>query len=148
MIGASFENGASGFRPYNLSANVTQIVVSDGTAYSGSSFLRAITTETAGSVAKDFAYDPNIYPESYPQTGSVGVIAWVRSAPGQGSFSGALAIWQLDKNISSATRFSVGNQWTLLTNLLETVETPLTIRVEFYMNSVNEFLDIDSVMIS
>jgi hypothetical protein len=56
MFGASFENGASGFRPYNLASSVTQTVVSDGTAYSGSSFLRARTTQAEGSVAMDFLF--------------------------------------------------------------------------------------------
>lgn len=143
MIGASFENGASGFRPYNLASSVTQEVVSDGTAYSGNSFLRARTKQDWGSVALDFDASQILLPGS-----RIGVIAWVRSAPGQGPFSLTLAIWQIDEGKSCDTKISVGNQWTLLTDVLETDGTAQTVRVEFYMHSVNEFLDIDTVMIS
>lgn len=143
---SNFEQGAPGWRPVNLASSVTMNVLQNGpagNAQSGSAFLRASTSKQAGSVAVDTTYS-GLAPVS------LGVFAWVR-APGP-PVSGILTIWQLSPagiNNHPDTPFQAAAGWSLISNVLLITNPgtgPISIRVEFYMNTINANLDIDSVV--
>jgi hypothetical protein len=145
ITNSSFEYGAAGWRPVNYASNVTQEIVSDGTARSGTNFLRTITTQAGGSVAFDFEAMYGSGDFAVPVF-SVGVLTWIRSLPGQGPVNGELAIWQLGTGNTGAG-FNVGDDWTLITNCIDfNPAGGILTRIEFYLGTVNAFLDIDSVL--
>ena len=55
LLASSFERDSGGWQPVNLAGSVTVTRVSDGTAYSGTTFLRVATTDPGGSVARDLS---------------------------------------------------------------------------------------------
>jgi hypothetical protein len=121
-------------------------VIRDGTARSGSAFLRARPRQDAGSVAADFTLAGSW------RLASLGAIAWIRAKPGGPNVSGQLTIWQLSATgspKSSNLVFAVGNEWKLLANSYDLVQDTgrLDFRVEFYFSSVNVDLGVDSVMV-
>jgi hypothetical protein len=141
----SFEAGPETWRPVNVGNAVTMNVVRDGTARSGSAFLRASSTQGAGSVAADFRLAGS-------RLASIGAIAWVRAKPGSPNVSGQLSIWQLSATRSPKSSdlvFTVGNEWKLLANSYDLVQDTgrFDFRVEFYFSSVNVDLDVDCVMV-
>jgi hypothetical protein len=147
MLTSNFENGAPDWRPVNLAPSVTMDAMTngpDGNAQAGSGFLRASTTQQGGSVAIDTTYD--LAPTR------LAVYAWVR-APGP-PVSGLLTIWQLSPDgidNHPDTPFQAVGTWTAIGNVIELIRQPtdtepVTVRVEFYINTVNASLDIDSVV--
>jgi hypothetical protein len=144
IFAANFENGNQGtFRPVNNAASVTASLVQNATdAQSGSGYLRATTTQAGGSVAVDV----NI--GGAPS--QVAAFAWVRSL--DGPLDGVMTLWG---NLNPAaqdnpgTPFTAEKHWRLLTNAapVNSMGGPLTCRLEFYMNTVNANLDIDTVVI-
>jgi len=143
---SSFENGAPGWRPVNLANSVTMNVMQNGpggNAQSGTRYLRARTSQAGGSVAIDTTYS-GLAPVN------LAVFAWVR-APGP-AVNGTLTIWQLSPggiNNHPDTPFQAAGNWVLLSNILTIVNPstgPITVRVEFYINTLNANLDIDSVV--
>jgi hypothetical protein len=152
----TFESNAFGWRPVYQVPSVTAGVLADTSARTGGYVLRASSTVVDGSVAVD-GWAELSGPADVVLELTVGAFAWVRAAPGHNSCSGSLVIHQLglpsDSNKSEA-RFTVGNDWTLITNVLtfRTGEIPtesnVQYRVEFYLKSPNVPLDIDSVIIT
>jgi hypothetical protein len=138
LSNAYFEQGSQNWRPLNNAASVTVSVVRDGTAKSGSSFLRARTAIGGGSVANDFPAGFVIREGlNYDVQRSMGVFAWLRAKPGSPSIPGAMTIWQLNapgNNNHPNTQFTVGNDWTLIVNAIDLVpeNDPVPkMRVEF-----------------
>lgn len=151
LLASNFERGLGGWRPVNLAGSVTANRVSDGTAYSGSNFLRVSTTAPTGSVAIDLNVlrrvpgTNNFYADS-----DIAVWAWVRTAPGGPNMSGALTVWQLkvdpnDPANHPNTGFSVNNTWTLIANAIDLAPGSYDLRLEFYLETVGTSLDIDCV---
>lgn len=144
---STFASGQAPWRPVNNASVVTVGVVTDGTARAGASFLRASTTQPGGSVAIDTAQSNLIPINAY-------VLAWVR-AP-QGPVQGTLTIWELGQspaqNLAHPDRpFSVyGDEWIMIESALDCVpsgaSSSVSFRVEFYINTVGQPLDIDTVM--
>ncbi len=164
LIGnGNFEHGSNGWRPVNGASSVTMSLVADGTAKSGNTFLRAKTTTASGSVAFDFTAGMNAFVTA--DDGStlggaatvqgVAAAVWVRAKPGGPQMSGTLTLWQLHapgNGNHPDSKFTVGGDWTLITNVLDLVAEPNNaipaVRIEFYMTTTNVFLDIDCVMVS
>lgn len=128
-------------------SSVTPAVVADGTARSGSSFLRTSTTQAGGSVAIDTTQS-NLIPTN------VYVLTWVR-AP-EGAVQGTLTVWELGyspaKDLARSDRaFEMyGDEWIMIENAPDCVpsgpSSAANFRVEFYIDTVGEPLDIDTVM--
>lgn len=145
LANANFDS-AAGYTPWfkcNLSENVLLAVVQDGSAKSGTAFLRASTTAAGGSVAQDI--------RSLPNVPSMGVYAWVRASPGAPApVSGTLTIWELNatgNNNHPNAPFVAGNDWILVANAIDFQQASPNIRVEFYVNNVAPAqLDIDCVI--
>lgn len=164
---ASFQFGMDGWGPCNLPDNVSIGVMRNGTAKSGEAFLRASTTVVGGSVAQDF------YPNGTEPC--VGVLAWIRAAPGGPPVSGMLTIWRLDIGTREDVQFAATSDWTLVTSVSPALPTVLVVggdearstpaphgrrstltrqaspnvprlRVEFYIDTTNADFDIDCVI--
>jgi hypothetical protein len=107
-------------------------------ARSGEYCLRFKTSQPGGSMGQDTG---NL---TIP---SVTVLAYV-SAEGPNPVSGRLAIWELDPGAdqNNWTDFNAQpGQWTLVTCVKQIMTPPSRIRVEFYLNTTNAYLYIDSV---
>ena len=146
MLTSNFENGAPGWRPVNLASSVTMTAMRNGAAgnaQSGSGFLRALTRQQGGSVAIDTTFS-GLAPVN------LAVFAWVRAAGAP--VNGTLTVWQLTPggvNNHPDTPFQATGNWTLISNVIELVNPGtgnINVRVEFYINTVNANLDIDSVV--
>lgn len=157
----TFEFGADEWRPYNLPLDTTAVVVSDGTARSGTKFLRCRAGVASGSVAADIPVSvslPVTGLDPRSGTGSVKlslpaivVHAFVRSRPGEPNVSGRLTVWETDSPTSPNhpdLAFSAGNDWTLISHAVRFLGSPTTIRVEFYIDTANVDFDIDFVSVS
>lgn len=158
---STFEFDANEWRPYNIPRSVTATVVSDGTARSGTKVLRCRTGVASGSVAADIPVSVSLPVSGLdPRAGiatvtfalpAVAVLAFVRSKPGGPSVSGRLTVWESDSPTSPNhpdLKFSVGNDWTLLTHAVRFLGSPTTVRVEFYIDTANVDFDIDFVSVS
>jgi hypothetical protein len=166
ILSSSFEQGINGWRPVNSAEAVTMERLADGTAYSGSAFLRVTTSVFQGSIAQDVVSARNVSISVSGSTtlgghahevvgsgsgiieeSSFGVFAWVRAAPGGPNVSANLTLWQFPPGVSTNIAFTVGSNWTLISNCIDII-APQTamIRIEFYLDSVNVALDIDSVL--
>ena len=130
-----FEVGSEFWFRSNKSEAVSFSIDKDPSiAKSGEKFLRMRTSSAAGSIAQDFT----------SKAPSVSALAYVKAAGA--SVSGTMALWDLNAGVSSSTRFTVGQQWTLLANMLGTGSgIDRKIRVEFYLDTPNADLLIDSV---
>ncbi len=163
LTNSTFENGQAGWAAINGANQVTTQIVSDGTARSGASFLRARVEEPGCSVGTDFFMTIwNQYPDQFEfgATNSVGVIAYVRAAPGGPPISGQLKLWSLGLESgpqnNNGTNFTVGSDWTMLACALDGTNYQYLrnrniyghpqIRVEFYINTVDAYFDIDTVL--
>jgi hypothetical protein len=133
------------WRPVNLASAVDAFVLEDGTARTGTQFLRANTTEAGGSVAIDTA---EITGEGALPL-NVYVLAWVR-AP-QRPIDGTLTLWELSPDVDVAHSDrpfgDLPDEWIMIENALDVVAAnSVTFRVEFYIGTTGEWLDIDTVM--
>jgi hypothetical protein len=153
LVNATFDNPLAGsandyfpWQSYDYGSPVTLAVVRDGTAMSGSAFLRARTTRSLGSVSQDVTIGGI---GGGAQSGySLGVYAWVRAAVGAAPVSGFLVIWELSpqgSNNHPSASFTVGNSWVRVSNAISLVN-PGYLRVAFYLSTVNADLDIDCVI--
>ncbi|MBA3873381.1 MAG: hypothetical protein H0X30_29970 [Anaerolineae bacterium] len=153
------------WKPLSNAQDVTLSIISDDTAYSGGTFLRARTTTAGGSIALDLdAYIRNNSIVDYAQDdtsifpASIGVFAQIRTIPGRMPVSGRLVLWQLRVNSTYLpnhpdTSFTVGPQWTLITNHLTFVPGNAAnqggaekMRIEFYIDTVDTDFDIGMVI--
>jgi hypothetical protein len=154
LVAANFERGLGGWRPVNLAGSVTATRVSDGTAYSGDTFLRASTTAPGGSVALDLNVLRQVPgTNDFYADSDIAVWAWVRTAPGGPMMTSTLTIWQLgvdpaDPANHPGTTFAVNNTWTLVSNAIDLTAGSFDLRVEFYLNMVGTALDIDCVFVN
>jgi hypothetical protein len=154
LLASNFERGLGGWQPLNLAGSVTATRVSDGTAYSGSSFLRVSTTAPTGSVARDLDVLRGIPgTNDFMADSEIAVWAWVRTAPGGPNMSATLTVWQLNVDPSNPanhpnTSFSVNNTWTLVSNAIDLTSGSFALRVEFYLDTVGTSLDIDCVFVN
>jgi hypothetical protein len=162
----SFEKGMGGWAPYNAIPAVSAGVVQDGTARAGGSFLRVRSSQFDGSVAIDVSLAYGLESEGllqgptggpYPVfvqgtifTSAVTVSAYIRAAPGGPDVQGSLVIWELlpDGNgeEQTALRFTATQNWTLISNSCEVSKR--SVRVEFYLKTLNSDLDIDSIAVT
>ena len=141
---STFEGGQQGWTPLNLASSVFINIVQNGTARSGRSFLRAITSQRMGSIALDFSL-------RLPTPPSLCALAYVRAAPAQVPVPGIMKFWnlsvpsRLDEN---DTRFVATGDWTLVMCAIDIPPTanPL-IRLEFYIDTVQGELEIDTVSV-
>jgi hypothetical protein len=153
LLVATFNDGTSnGFRPVNHPGSVTMNVMTyaAGDHGSGTGFLRASTTQVGGSVAVDLTFFSNA---ALPL--GVTAFAWVRSRGGP--LQGLLTIWELTSGVTNHfdTQFTAGADWHLINNALITLTTAnpisanntLTFRLEFYLNTIGQNLDIDTAVL-
>jgi hypothetical protein len=146
LLNPSFEEGKEGppWQRINI-ANAVEFDIASTVpdspavvAKSGSFFLRARSSVPGGSIAQDFVVQG---------VRSISAFAWVRaeSVPA----SGALALWQLGPpDRPNMANFAANNSdWTLVTNVLDLtdVDAVKTVRVEFYLNTSDAWLLVDSV---
>jgi hypothetical protein len=154
LLASNFERGLGGWRPVNLAGSVTANLVSDGTAYSGSNFLRVSTTAPTGSVAIDLNVLRGVPgTNDFSADSDIAVWAWVRTAPGGPNVSGSLTVWQLKVDPSDPANhpsigFSVNNTWTLVADAIDLASGSYDLRVEFYLDTVGTSLDIDCVFVN
>jgi hypothetical protein len=131
-----FASGAPGWRPVNYAGDVVFGQQNDAaTARTKTWFAYARTAVAGGSVALDVTYFPDVF---ISQT----VLAWVRARTGV--FSGTLAYWDLTPNTNESVNFTVGETWTPITVMGRASGAKGT-RIEFYMDTLNADLLIDSV---
>jgi hypothetical protein len=133
----SFESIDEGWAPLNLPGSVQYGTLFDpAVAKSGNAVYYFRTSTPDGSVAQDVTV---LAP-------SVSCFAWLRAETGVAE--GALTIWRLNTGHETSARFQVGQQWTLVTNVMGLrvggVVTQQALRVEFYLSTVNVNLFIDS----
>src|SRR4029453_8161589 len=154
LLASNFERGLGGWRPVNLAGSGTANLGSDGTAYSGSTFLRVSPTAPTGSVAIDLNVLRRVPgTNDFSADSDIAVWAWVRTAPGGPNVSGSLTVWQLEVDPSEpgnppSTGFSVNNTWTLVANAIDLAPGSYDLRVEFYLDTVGTSLDIDCVFVN
>jgi hypothetical protein len=76
---------------------------------------------------------------------SISCFAWLRSGT-ETPVSGALTIWDLARELSIGTDFSVGPSWTIVTKALDLGDRdPRNLRIEIYLTTVDTPLHVDSV---
>jgi hypothetical protein len=153
---ANFEDGSSdGFRPVNLASSVSPPNILQngpaGNAQSGTRFLRTFTKQSGGSVAVDFTFF-NGGPGS--ENFFVSAFAWVRSL--DGPLDGLMTLWG-DLNPANNNHpdvpFRAEKHWKFLNNAVPVTiggnlfGSSKTIRLEFYMETTETALDIDSVVL-
>jgi hypothetical protein len=154
LLAANFERGVGGWRPVNLASSVTTARISDGTAFSGSAFLRASTTTPGGSVAHDLKVLRRVPgTNDFFADSEIAVWAWVRAASAGPSMIATLAVWQLgvdpaDPATHPTTDIRVGNTWTLVANSINMAAGSFDLRVEFYLGTLETSLDIDCVFVN
>lgn len=154
LLASNFERGLGGWRPVNLAGSVTANLVSEGTAYSGSSFLRVSTT-APDRVGRHRPERPARGPgtNDFYADSDIAVWAWVRTAHGGPNVIGSLTVWQLKVDPSDpanhpSTGFSVNNTWTLVANAIDLAPGSYDLRVEFHLDTVGTSLDIDCVFVN
>lgn len=156
LLTGNFEGGLGAWRPVNYAANVTAVPINDpAAAKQGVQFMRFRTSIAGGSVAQDaripvfVASVTVVNGVAYPTWGAVAnslqFSVWLRSAPGQANVQGVVALWDLNANVSTDTRFDVGGQWTQFSAGLDRAAT--FVRVEVYLNSVNQWVDVDAAVL-
>lgn len=137
-----FEESRLYWAATNHAPNVTYAILnSPSVARSGDNVLCMRTSVPGGSIAQDAVF---LAP-------SVSCFAWIRAATIP--VMGALAMWQLNTSRNLFCKFSAGQQWQLITNTLSLTavgrpdlrDQPRPIRIEFYLETVNADLYIDSV---
>jgi len=154
LLASNFERGTGAWQPVNLADAVTATRTTDGTALSGTAFLRVTTTASGGSVSHDLDVSrPIPGTNDFTVDSELAVSAWVRAAPGGPSVSGTLAVWQLGVDTADpanhpATTFTVTSTWTQIPNSLSLTTGSFAIRVEFYLDTVGVGLDIDCVLVN
>ena len=154
LLASNFERGSGLWRPVNLAGSVTATRVSDATAYSGTAFLRVTTTASGGSVAHDLSTLRRVPgTNDFIADSDIGILTWVRTAPGGPNMSATLTVWQLgvdpnDPANHPGTSFAVNNTWTLVSNSISMISGSFDLRVEFYLGSLGTSLDIDSVFVN
>jgi hypothetical protein len=154
----NFDGGLGAWRPVNYASAVTATVVNDpASAKQGSSFMRFQTSTAGGSVAHDVTiprFVTSVYvPPGQSASVQYGVAAfalsfsvWLRSAPGQSTnLSGTVALWDLDNNVATDTRFSIGNQWVQVTAGMDGPAP--NVRAEIYLNTIGQWLDVDGAVL-
>lgn len=135
LANPSFEMGTADYWKRGNQANAVSFGVErdSNVARSGTHYLRVRTAVAGGSIAQDFR----------SKGPGVTALAYVRAAGS--SVTGQMTLWDLDSNASCSTRFSVGQQWTLLADMLGThPANERSIRIEFYIDTPNADLLIDS----
>lgn len=133
-----FEQGDVSWSRINQAPAVSYGIRSTaGIARSGVNFLSVRSAVEDGSIAQDV-----IIPGSTP---SLSCFAWVRAKAGQ--VAGTLAMWHLGPDKGVPARFTVGTQWSLVTCTLDfdNASSSRSVRVEFYISTINADLYIDSV---
>jgi len=145
-----FESGTAGWQPVNNAGAVSiGAVTNDGTARVGTSYLQVSTSQQGGSVAID------IPQSNYVQPTSLYALAWLRAPQGQVDVT--LAMWEIAHSpyaivVNMNRNFTAyGNEWFMIENGLDSLPLPggsseVSYRLEFYINTINQPLDIDSVM--
>ena len=134
-----FENGQASWDRNNMPRAVDLEVITDkNIARTGANFLQFRTAEPMGSVAQSAKVAVAAPP-------SVTAIAYVRAKDTM--VSGALAVWDLDANLSASVPFTVGTAWTQVVAMLDMKSTGLnrTIRIEIYQDKPDLYLYVDSV---
>jgi hypothetical protein len=121
----------------NLPNSVTYDIVNDpNVAKSGDLYLRFDTNTPGGSIAQDITAQ---------NLRSLSCFGWFRSG-GPNPVSGSLTIWNLSINANVSSRFSVGPDWTLVTNTAAlNPPGPEDIRIEIYLFTPNASLLVDSI---
>jgi len=154
LVTGSFEAGTLGaWRAVNQASAVTVTVVTDpAQAKAGAHFMRFQTTQLGGSMAQDvrppiFVRSVSVaggtaYPTYAPVATSLLFSVWLKSAPGQANVEGTVVIWDLDPNIPAETGFNAGSQWVQFLVGLDKAAT--NVRAEIYLNTVNQWLDVDA----
>jgi hypothetical protein len=141
---SSTPNGQFYFwRPVNFPQDVTfgvEHVVNDPAARNGASYAVARTTVAGGSIAYDFNYASTDI-----NTTSLTALAWLRTRPGSPSLSVQMTFWDLVENQATKAEISVGQTWQLETCARIGRNSPNNFRIEFYINTPNQDLLIDSV---
>jgi hypothetical protein len=154
LLASNFERGVGGWRPVNLAGSVTATRVSDGTAQSGTAFLRVTTTAVGGSVAHDLSTLRRIPgTNDFASDSEISVLAWVRAAPGTSAMSGTLTVWQLGADPAVPANhpnspFAVNSTWTLVPNSISLIAGSFDVRVEFYLGRTGTALDVDCVFVN
>ncbi|MEU4215460.1 hypothetical protein [Actinoplanes sp. NPDC026623] len=120
----------------NLPEAVQLVYVGGGIAKTGSWVMELRSSVPGGSMGQDVVV----------QAPSVSCFAWLRAKNAMAE--GTLALWRLNTGHVSTAEFRVSTTWTLITNTLDLRFAgrldPQSIRVEFYLNSVDDSLYIDS----
>lgn len=125
-----FESVDEGWVPLNLAGSVQYgTLFNPAVAKSGNAVYFFRTTAPGGSVAQDVAV---LAP-------SVSCFAWLRAE--NGVANGTLTIWRLNTGHETSVRFSVGQEWTLVTNVMGLryggAVSSQKLRVEFYLSTIN-----------
>lgn len=139
-----FSNGGPGWRPLNGGDAVVFGQQNDAEiARSGDGwFAYGRTRRPAGSVALDL--DLTQVSQSL-QIDSLTAVAWVRARPGRADVSGTMALWNLQQAATShGARFVASQSWQFVSVMLPRGGKS-RFRVEFYIETVDEDLLIDSV---
>jgi hypothetical protein len=154
LLASNFERRIDSWTPLNLTTSVTAARVSDGTAYSGNAFYRVRTSAVGASVAHDLRTLRGIPgTNDFMADSHIAVLAWVRAAPRGPNVSGTLTIWQLNVDPANPanhpnTEFTVNTTWTLIAGSIDMLSTSYSMRVEFYLQSITNALDIDCVFVN
>lgn len=133
-----------------------------GRVEGASTFMRVRTAQENGSVAHDVVVHTAIVDVDGLQgvrvlSNSLQFSAWLRSAAPQATVEGVLAIWnlQLVQAVSpGTTHFVVGDQWTHVSvgfedelGILADRPYQPNVRVEIYLRTVDQDLDVDAAVL-
>jgi hypothetical protein len=159
-----FENGYGPWRPVNFAQAVTPTTVQNpARAKQGKAFMQFRTTQPGGSMAHDVVVQYAVIDAHGVRflAHALQFSVWLRSAAGRPNVQGAVAIWDLIYPArippkTSSTAFNVGGQWTQVSvgfdlGLADPVSGPGTytpnIRVEIYLQTINQDLDVDAAVL-
>jgi len=141
-----FESGNGTWRVMNNPGGVVnrEVYSNPTRARTGAGFMEANTSVGGGSVGQDTGVYPN--PGKY-----YSLRVWVRNTTDSGSpFSVTVALWALGGSQEQATTTaSIGSKWTPVDVVLRPVNSGHSqIRVELYMNTNNQNVNFDDVVLS